>query len=158
MKLSEQTLEDMHQFFFDDHGSGEGSLADRGCHCFQMAPCTRCTHPGNPVCIDATEAWASPEDAGAYSLFIRETSAFLRTSDFKWVRAEEHEFARWVDYANRVVTLKWDFEENCPLFQARYGMWRTVTFATAEAAFVAAELDNWGRSTPLHELARMAQE
>ena len=160
MKLAVQTLEDM-QRFYDEGPNGEVSLADRGCSCFQNAPCSRCTHPGNPHAVDAIEAWESPEDAGEFAVLFRLTSEYLRRADFKLatttsIAAGRAEFARWVDYANREVALAWDLEENCPLFRAKYGIWRTPMFTTVEAAFLAAELDNWGRNTPLHELADMA--
>ena len=158
MKLSAKTLDYMYQFYYDDHGSGEGALADRGCTCWRSPPCSRCTHPGNPACVDAIEAWETPEDAGAFALLIRETSGLLYDHDFKMVGGDPRSFAKWVDYANREVVLFWDLGGNCPMFKARYGLWRTPWVSTAEAAFVAAELDNWGRNAPLHELADMAKD
>lgn len=28
-----------------------------GCSCWQSAPCSRCTHPGNPLCLEDDEYW-----------------------------------------------------------------------------------------------------
>lgn len=156
MKLSEKTLEDMGRFFAEG-SRGEVSLADRGCTCFMNAPCSRCTHPGNPVCVDEVECWASPEDAEEYAALLAETSLFLYQLDFRRVIQHDtvHQFRSWSDYAHRRIELFWDFDSNSPVFKAFYGSWRTSWFPTAEAAFVAAELDNWGRDAPLHEIAAM---
>lgn len=54
-------LTELAQFDRDDferNDSEYGRLSDRGCSCFNSAPCSFCIHPGNPFnqeCDD--EAW-----------------------------------------------------------------------------------------------------
>ncbi len=33
----------------------ESRFEDRGCTCFIAPPCSHCTHPGNPICLEETE-------------------------------------------------------------------------------------------------------
>lgn len=145
MKLSAQYLHDYTQFHIVCAEDGR-SLADEGCTCWQNAPCYQCMHPGNPRGLDEPECWESAQDYNDFHDLVATSSAFLVTKDLHLSGGRRLQCPRrWLDYAGRTVDLVWDTDENAPLFRALgRNSYRSAFYTTAEAAFVAASLCNWG--------------
>lgn len=45
-----------------DRDDFETNVAVRGCTCFISAPCSFCTHPGNPLCQEDDEFYEEVSD------------------------------------------------------------------------------------------------